>query len=98
MGENHQWKRRFFVLKPTTMLYYFGSARTRSPKGCVGVEAFTSVSCREVHQDGRVTIELASGAAGRIGQRPKTLIFSRAPGGGRHGWIDALKGSYRRRD
>ena len=59
LGENHQWKRRFFVLKPTTMLYYFGSDADEEPLGCVDVEAFTSVSCREVHQDGRVTIELA---------------------------------------
>ena len=45
LGENHEWKRRFFVLKPTTMLYYFGSDADEEPLGCVDVEAFTSVSC-----------------------------------------------------
>ena len=80
LGENHQWKRRFFVLKPTTMLYYFGSDADEEPLGCVDVEAFTSVSCREVHQDGRVTIELAR-AAPPGADNAKPLIFSlRAPG------------------
>ena len=75
LGENHQWKRRFFVLKPTTMLYYFGSDADEEPLGCVDVEAFTSVSCREVHQDGRVTIELAR-AAPPGADNAKPLIFS----------------------
>ena len=94
LGENHQWKRRFFVLKPTTMLYYFGSDADEEPLGCVDVEAFTSVSCREVHQDGRVTIELAR-AAPPGADNAKPLIFSlRAPGESEgYGWIDALKGS-----
>ncbi len=94
LGENHQWKRRFFVLKPTTMLYYFGSDADEEPLGCVDVEAFTSVSCREVHQDGRVTIELAR-AAPPGSENAKPLIFSlRAPGESEgYGWIDALKGS-----
>ena len=80
LGENHQWKRRFFVLKPTTMLYYFGSDADEEPLGCVDVEAFTSVSCREVHQDGRVTIELAR-AAPPGADNAKPLIFrcGRAP-------------------
>ena len=94
LGENHQWKRRFFVLKPTTMLYYFGSDADEEPLGCVDVEAFTSVSCREVHQDGRVTIELAR-AAPPGSENAKPHIFSlRAPGESEgYGWIDALKGS-----
>jgi hypothetical protein len=94
LGENHQWKRRFFVLKPTTMLYYFGSDADEEPLGCVDVEAFTSVSCRDVEKDGRVTIELARAAPPGT-DNAKPLIFSlRAPGEAEgYGWIDALKGS-----
>ena len=86
LGENHQWKRRFFVLKPTTMLYYFGSDADEEPLGCVDVEAFTSVSCREVHQDGRVTLNWQERPPKGGQRRPDLLVGARRV---KDGWIDA---------
>ena len=56
---NKKWQRRFFVLKPTTMLYYFSSNMDEEPLGCIDVEAFSAVECCDVGADGRVTLELS---------------------------------------
>ena len=90
LGANRQWQRRYFVLKPTTMLYYFGSPQDEEPLGCLDVEAFTTVACRDVDVDGAVTIELA-----RAGPSPDDapVVFSLKSSGEAEGyaWIEALK-------
>ena len=74
LAPNAEWQRRYFVLKPTTMLYYFGSDMDEEPLGCVDVEAFTSVSCRDVDGHGRVVIELARAeGAVEVAERPFTM-------------------------
>ena len=43
MGKNiTQFKRRFFVLKPSTHLYYFLSSSDNEPRGCIDVDMFTN--------------------------------------------------------
>ena len=44
LGKNvTKWKRRFFVLQPTTMLYYYLSAGDTEPAGVVNMDLFTEV-------------------------------------------------------
>ena len=44
LGKNvTKWKRRFFVLQPTTMLYYYLSAGDSEPAGVVNMDLFTEV-------------------------------------------------------
>ena len=43
MGKNiKQFKRRFFVLKPSTHLYYFLSSSDQEPRGCIDVDMLTN--------------------------------------------------------
>ena len=95
LAPNAEWQRRYFVLKPTTMLYYFGSDMDEEPLGCVDVEAFTSVSCRDVDGHGRVVIELARapGEGGGASPDDAGLTFRLRSGGEEEGyaWIDSLK-------
>ena len=95
LAPNAEWQRRYFVLKPTTMLYYFGSDMDEEPLGCVDVEAFTSVSCRDVDGNGRVVIELARapGEGGGASPDDAGLTFRLRSGGEEEGyaWIDSLK-------
>lgn len=43
MGKNiTQFKRRFFVLKPSTHLYYFLSSSDNEPRGCIDVDMLTN--------------------------------------------------------
>jgi len=43
LGANYsEYKRRFFVLKPTTSLYYFLSPDDEEPRGCIDLESIVS--------------------------------------------------------
>lgn len=44
-----KWKRRFFVLKPITMLFYYMSEHDTEPRGCIDLDLFDAV--REVRKD-----------------------------------------------
>lgn len=44
-----KWKRRFFVLKPITMLFYYMSEYDTEPRGCIDLDLFDAV--REVRKD-----------------------------------------------
>lgn len=57
-GRTGQWQKRFFVLKPTTLLYYFGSNADEEALGCLDVEAFSKVECGVEGDDGSVVLEL----------------------------------------
>lgn len=51
MGANvPRWKRRFFVLKPITMLFYYMSEHDTEPRGCIDLDLFDAV--RKVREDG----------------------------------------------
>ena len=39
-----EYKRRFFVLKPTTCLYYFLSPNDEEPRGCIDLDGFIDAS------------------------------------------------------
>ncbi|CAM9407784.1 unnamed protein product [Choristocarpus tenellus] len=44
MGTNVQrWKRRYFVLKPITMLFYYLSENDTKPRGCIDLDIFDSL-------------------------------------------------------
>lgn len=44
MGANvPRWKRRFFVLKPITMLFYYMSEHDPEPRGCIDLDLFDAV-------------------------------------------------------
>lgn len=50
MGANvPRWKRRFFVLKPITMLFYYMSEHDTEPRGCIDLDLFDAV--RKVRED-----------------------------------------------
>eukprot|EP00903_Cladosiphon_okamuranus_P006355 g6225.t1 len=52
MGSNvPKWKRRFFVLKPITMLFYYMSEHDTEPRGCIDLDLFDAV--RKVREDDR---------------------------------------------
>jgi hypothetical protein len=55
MGQNiASYKRRFFVLKPSTHLYYFVSPHDVEPRGCIDLDAgHFSVHELETTPDGR---------------------------------------------
>lgn len=38
-----RWKRRFFVLKPITMLFYYMSEYDTEPRGCIDLDLFNAV-------------------------------------------------------
>ena len=50
MGANvPRWKRRYFVLKPITMLFYYMSEHDTEPRGCIDLDLFDAVrKVREV--------------------------------------------------
>eukprot|EP00588_Corethron_pennatum_P024906 CAMPEP_0194335164 /NCGR_PEP_ID=MMETSP0171-20130528/68583_1 /TAXON_ID=218684 /ORGANISM="Corethron pennatum, Strain L29A3" /LENGTH=869 /DNA_ID=CAMNT_0039098119 /DNA_START=33 /DNA_END=2639 /DNA_ORIENTATION=+ len=60
MGSNIQsYKRRFFVLKPTTHLYYFLSSSDTEPRGCIDLEnSSATIRELEVMPDGRYRFEI----------------------------------------
>lgn len=63
MGANvPKWKRRYFVLKPITMLFYYMSEHDTEPRGCIDLDLFDAV--RKVREDGREDFSSAAGAAG----------------------------------
>lgn len=44
LGSNvPRWKRRFFVLKPITMLFYYMSEHDTEPRGCIDLDLFDAV-------------------------------------------------------
>lgn len=44
MGSNvPRWKRRYFVLKPITMLFYYMSEHDTEPRGCIDLDLFDAV-------------------------------------------------------
>ena len=44
LGVNvRKWKRRFFVLQPTTMLYYYISSGDSQPAGVINMDTFTEI-------------------------------------------------------
>ncbi|CAM9463896.1 unnamed protein product, partial [Sphacelaria rigidula] len=44
MGANvPRWKRRYFVLKPITMLFYYLSEHDTEPRGCIDLDLFDAV-------------------------------------------------------
>lgn len=44
MGSNvPKWKRRFFVLKPITMLFYYMSEYDTEPRGCIDLDLFDAI-------------------------------------------------------
>ena len=52
MGANvPRWKRRYFVLKPITMLFYYMSEHDTEPRGCIDLDLFDAV--RKVREGGR---------------------------------------------
>ena len=75
-----KWQRRFFVLKPATLLYSFGSSQDEEPLGCVDVESFERCECTGLEADGSVVIELLR----HSGQTLKLKATDPA-------WFDSLK-------
>lgn len=65
MGANvPRWKRRYFVLKPITMLFYYMSEHDTEPRGCIDLDLFDAV--RKVREVG--------------GEQPTTHGFSASSG------------------
>ena len=85
---NKKWQRRFFVLKPTTMLYYFSSNMDEEPLGCIDVEAFSAVECCDVGADGRVTLELSRPGEGSEAARFMLQAETEEEG---MAWIESLR-------
>lgn len=62
MGANvPRWKRRFFVLKPITMLFYYLTEHDTEPRGCIDLDLFDAV--RKVRDDGESSSNHGSSAA-----------------------------------
>ena len=58
LGTNvKHYKRRFFVLKPTTYLYYFLSPNDIEPRGCIDLEN-TTISDMQTLPDGRFRFKI----------------------------------------
>jgi len=53
------WKRRFFVLKSSTLLYHFLSEEDTDPRGCIDMDVFSNVRQVERTPDGRVLFEIS---------------------------------------
>lgn len=45
-GSVSEYKKRFFVLKPTTCLYYFLSPSDEEPRGCIDLDGFVDYSAK----------------------------------------------------
>ena len=84
-----KWVRRFYVLKPSLMLYSFGSSLDEEPLGCVDVETFGSVRCRDVDSEGRVKIELAREASSTAEER--TFVLESAGEEDGYAWVEVLR-------
>jgi len=67
LGTNvKEYKRRFFVLKPTTYLFYFLSESDSEPRGCIDLEKYhTTVSSFQKLPDGRCRFQLGIGGSSR---------------------------------
>lgn len=62
MGANvPKWKRRYFVLKPITMLFYYMSEHDTEPRGCIDLDLFDAV--RKVREDGQDFPSAAGGGS-----------------------------------
>jgi len=58
LGTNvQQYKRRFFVLKPSTYLYYFLSPNDTEPRGCIDLQGTTLKEVQKL-PDGRYRFEI----------------------------------------
>lgn len=57
VSKDHQYKRRFFVLKPSTHLYYFLTPNDTEPRGCIDLD-HTSIRELDVLADGRFRFQL----------------------------------------
>lgn len=77
MGANvPRWKRRFFVLKPITMLFYYMSEHDKEPRGCIDLDLFDAV--RKVREDGAMGSAANGGfpaTSGGGNKRPPATTF-----------------------
>ncbi|CAN0044885.1 unnamed protein product, partial [Laminaria digitata] len=65
MGANvPRWKRRYFVLKPITMLFYYMSEHDTEPRGCIDLDLFDAVrKVREVGGEQPTTTTTRTGGS-----------------------------------
>ena len=78
MGSNvRQYKRRFFVLKPSTHLYYFLSPNDVEPRGCIDLDS-PDTAVKEVGSlpDGRFRFEITVGRGGSRADAFKEKVSS----------------------
>ncbi|GFH54858.1 hypothetical protein CTEN210_11334 [Chaetoceros tenuissimus] len=99
-----EYKKRFFVLKPTTCLYYFLSPNDEEPRGCIDLEGFVDpndssgigglqVNSLGTLPDGRFRFECVIPLERNDRDSPnsrKILLESRNEEVGRE-WMEALK-------
>jgi hypothetical protein len=70
-----EYKRRFFVLQPSTYLYYFLSESDSKPRGCIDLERESvEFTLREEFPDGRCRFELQLG-----GSNDRISLEARSP-------------------
>jgi len=98
-----EYKRRFFVLKPTTCLYYFISPNDEEPRGCIDLDGFVDPSDKSgmggvkinslgTLSDGRFRFECVFPLENKERDRPQTkkiLLEARNEEVGRE-WMNAL--------
>jgi len=80
------WKRRFFVLRPMTMLYYYLSEYDTEPRGCIDMDVFTCVRKLENDESEKSRFELTTSG---LGNGQKILLEARNEEEGKS-WIHAL--------
>lgn len=98
------YKRRFFVLKPQTLLYYFVSADDVEPRGCIELDDHVVVG-RDVERldDGRCRFEVwvggdnddggdgDEGKANAVGDNGRRRVVLEAPNEETaHNWMEAI--------
>mmetsp|Transcript_15049 Transcript_15049/g.60433 ORF Transcript_15049/g.60433 Transcript_15049/m.60433 type:complete len:316 (+) Transcript_15049:100-1047(+) len=70
------WRDRYFVLRPTTLLYSFGSPADDEPLGCVDVEGFERCDCVVIRGVGARATGPSPTAMRRAASRPAALPAS----------------------
>lgn len=63
-----RWKRRYFVLKPITMLFYYMSEHDTEPRGCIDLDLFDAVRRVGGRQDHvEITASQVGGSSAIVG-------------------------------
>lgn len=76
-----RWKRRFFVLKPITMLFYYMSEYDTEPRGCIDLDLFNAVRKVRGAGDSRSSAEASSAEGHRNDDTAFELYRSGCPDG-----------------